>query len=98
MTAVIGCAAWAIVTIGGMVALGQWLERDYQRGQAGMRRASWLSRKRLNWKVARLARELNSYPNRGRYNEDPRIGEILIELGECYHIMRTRNTTLNGGN
>ena len=31
MTAVIGCAAWAIVTVGGMVALGQWLERDHAR-------------------------------------------------------------------
>lgn len=32
MTAVIGCALWAIATVGGMVALGLWLERDYQRG------------------------------------------------------------------
>ena len=31
MIAVIGCAAWAIAIIGGMVALGLWLERDYQR-------------------------------------------------------------------
>ena len=31
MIAVIGCAAWAIVTIGGMVALGQWLNRDHAR-------------------------------------------------------------------
>ena len=98
MIAVIGWLTFGALACGGMSALGQWLERDYQREQAGMRRASWLSRKRLNWKVARLARELNSYPDRGRYNEDPRIGEILIELGECYHIMRTRNTTLNGGN
>ena len=31
MTAAIGIAVWAIVTIGGMVALGQWLNRDHAR-------------------------------------------------------------------
>ena len=32
MIAVIGCAVWAAVMLGGMTALGLWLERDYQRG------------------------------------------------------------------
>lgn len=32
MIAVIGCLVWAAVMLGGMTALGLWLERDYQRG------------------------------------------------------------------
>ena len=35
MAAVIGVAAWLVLTLGGMTALGLWLERDYRRGEGG---------------------------------------------------------------
>ena len=93
MIAVIGCAAWAIVTVGGMVALGLWLERDYQRG------AQLLADEALAAHLSYLYGEAEALTLCLRNYTDPAmLGRLQGEIdGIMVEIVNVTNST-NGGN
>lgn len=103
MTAVIGCAAWVLAGIGGMSALGLWLERDYRRQVAReeeqLAQECYVAISYLEREVSDLQEVLEDALADGedREREESIQGEIddfMVEIIKCHRWLTDRGLAM----
>jgi hypothetical protein len=104
MIAVIGCAAWLIAAFGGMISLGLWLERDYQRDE--QRLADEAQQQECYVAISYLERECSDLQEaleealadgEDREREESVQGEIddmMVEIIKCHRWLTDRGLTM----